>query len=279
MPFYLYEELLDSREITRDATGTTEVRVYKVYSDNPTSILTSNAIPYHGEPHPTLPLMYVSRVDITPPTDDGSTCRMRVTYKEWPLSMTIYAENWEWDISSQQVNIRSVRDPSYALHLPATHDVGVVIGYNGDTVEGVDVYRPSVSLKVTKIWQGISQYDRELLEVMTNTVNGSYWFGYNAGEVLFLGANIQRTTEGMIQVTYNFLISRYVGPQSVLLADGSYVVLDQVKPFDYVWYRYTETAGSAGTETVMQKGIESVHVAQVYDWTDFHLLNLTGPYG
>lgn len=276
MPAYSYEERLPSRTVTRNANGTEVKRVYQTDSDDPEAILLSSNLPVHMEVHPTLPNLYVDQVDIEPPILDGETCRVVVTYKEWPRGMTPDGETWTWDIGSEMQQITSVPNASYVWHYPAASDAGLAINTDGETTNGVSVYRPTLSLTVSKIWPYVTSSARLALEEMIATTNVAAWMDYGIGEVLFTGVQFRRQTDGTILATYKFEIARHLGTQTITLYDGSTVVIDPY-PHDYVWFRFLDTKEDTGAEKIVKRGIQSVHVNQVYGESDFSLFGLTGP--
>lgn len=277
------EEMVESPQITRTSEGTQIIHTFTVASISPEWIL-RYFIPYgapwfaHNAPHPDLPFLFVDEVSIDPDKKGIGKCRMHVRYKEWPLGLTPYAETWEWDTVARQEKIGSVKNASYQVHWPPTKDVGTVIGSNGERTEGVQVFRPSLSMRATKTWPYINPYGRLLLESMVGTVNHSYWVDYYPGEVLFTGAKIRKRSDGFIVIDYNFLISRWQGVQTISLFDGS-TVDAQPAPWDYMWFKYIDQPVTTEGQTIIKRGIESAHIAQVYDYADFTIFGLVGPYG
>ena len=279
------KERIASRRVSRTATGTEAYREYDVLHRDPEIMLASGMLPAHADPHPYLGNVYVDRIEVDPPVADNKYCRVKVYYKEWTLGLTPYAENWLWDIGSQQINITSVANGSYYLDIPATADSGGAIRVDASGTQGCDVYRPNNTLRVSKLYASMGMWDREFLERMTTMVNADYWHGYYPGEVLFLGAGISRTEEGKVQVEFNFVVSRWQSEGvTITLVDpatgGEQDVVVYPSPFDYVWYQYEDTATDvdATSKTVTRK-IKSVHIAQVYDRANFSEFNLVGPYG
>ncbi len=277
MPSLIYEERIQSRAVTRTSNGSKVKRVYHVNNDDPEWVLYSGLLPAHLEPHPSLPNLFVDEVTVEPPVQDGVTCRVIVIYKEWPLGLTPASENWSWDIGAESQLITSVPNSSYAAHYPAASDVGLAIGSDGEQTAGVSVYRPTLTITVSKIWGYLIPEVRLLVELMTSTTNVGPWMDYDPGEVLFNGVKFRRQTDGTILATYGFRVSRWVGPQTIELFDTSTVVINPW-PHDYVWYRFLDQKQDTGVEKIVQRGIQSVHVNQVYNESDFHLLGLVGPY-
>lgn len=278
-PVIARELVLKSRVVTRTAEGTQIVRVYEFPSNDPEAVYP--LIPPHGAYHPDTPYSnFIKLVDSRLEYRDGYTL-VTLTYKEPSLETTIGGEVWEWDIAGQQQHITSVPSASYQIHYPDTSDeAGTVIGFNGENVEGTDVFRTSTSLRVVKTWPVIDMYDRNLLTAISCTVNQYDWFDYEAGEVLFLGSKIRQQTDDTIKIEYNFLVNKIKAPVEVELLNGDSIPVAPL-PWDYVWYRSTEkivTDGVTGKKK-KKRGIKSIHISRVYEFQDFSVFGFSGPYG
>ena len=186
-------------------------------------------------------------------------------------------EDWTYDMSSSNEHITSVRDETYCLHYPFTMDAGTAIGVTKSDVEGVDVLRSKTTITVTKIYYSLSASEVLLIQMMQCTVNGYDWFNYFAGEVLFVGANISTTKEGYVKVEYRFQVGLFQPGFSVGLKDGSYVSVNMF-PFDYLWYSFGESFDAGITSSITKRGVTSVHLARVYDFSDFSLFGFIGPF-
>lgn len=186
-------------------------------------------------------------------------------------------ETWSFDIASEQRHITSVPDNSYIEHFPALN-YGTAINATSERVEGVDVFRSRMSIKVSKLYATLADVPYGHIVNAASTVNSAAWVYWGVEQVLFLGAQITPTGVGSRQnVDYNFMVGPYQSP-TVLLYDGSSVSLHSpglavVAPWDYVWFRYR-----LGVDTgVPRSNPTDVHVAQVYDLYDFSLFGLAGP--
>lgn len=216
-------------------------------------------------------------------------------------------ENWEWDMVAQTRHINAVKEA--ADQLTWRSDIGgaglttgenytTAIGVNGDTVEGVDVYRPRGALRVTK-WYDDTVVDatfRQNLYDLQNTVNNAAWFDWGPREVLFLGSRIVNNynTE-RTQVTLNFLFGRTVDGQvfdvfdtdptigfeftTVTVGEG---VPKKIYPWQYLWFQFERLlvpdSLGAPTEWKEVEGIRSVNLATVYEQSNFTTgFGLSGP--
>jgi len=278
---FTYVEPIKSRTITEDPNAAKLTRTWLVNHNDPEAIFMVGMLPLYMEQHPLLPQFYVHDIAIDPPAQDGKKCVVRINYRTWPMGLNPFGEVWVWDIGSRNQNITSVRDSSYCWH-SGDEDVGNAIGVDGTQTHGVGVYRPAIQLQVKKLWSVITAADRIFLESMLNTTNAYDWLEYLPGEVLFIGAKIQRRADGLIDVTYNFLISLHQGQQSIEMWNDTYTYIEP-HPWDYVWYQYVDlppdTDSSGEDDPPVKRGVRSVHVAQVYDEADFSMFGLVGPFG
>lgn len=280
--YYPQREDFSSRRMSADQNGSYEDRIYYVKHENPNKIWVSGMLPRWMTPHPNwvdLPNFYAESIQVDPPTPQfPAECKVTIRYREYLLGLTPVSEDWQWDFTSHQQHISSVPNDSYAIYYPADAYAGLAIGHNGQKTEGVDVSRTSEQLIVTKVWDFVDVLGREVIHGLTNTVNSSYWFDYYPGEVLFTGAQIRRIANGFTRVQYTFSVQRVQPNFFVQLYTGEYVEVS-ARPWDYVWYKYVDGTipGDGGSEH-LTRGIKSIHMNQVYDYGDFHILGFTGPY-
>lgn len=282
-----YSEHIEGRSLYRDENGRwTATRVYKIYYTNSSAMLdaeyilnnnnTLGLLPPHMEEHPNLSGLYLFDVKLE---QEAQLVVATLTYREPDSTRAWLADEevWEWDVSSQQEHITSVRDSSYVAHYPASDDVGKAIGSHGEDVDGVDVYRPVGSLRISRVWSTFTQAQRRTLMDLRSCTNDRTWFEFYRGEVLFLGAHVSRLPDLRTRVEYAFLISDYVAPYPIELMNGTTQTISPY-PWDYVWYEYGDKpeTGSGGRQ-VAKRDILSVHLAQVYDEANFNALALTGP--
>lgn len=268
--------------LTRDSEGLSLERNFIVHHPFAEDILLSNTLPAHGEQHPTISYLRVSKVEVRP-MSEANECEARVTYTEDPLDVTPNGETWEWDIATSSQKITSVKNETLQSHYPDYENTGTAIGHDGEKAEGVSVLRPSMSLKVTKKWDTFTRQHQRFLETTVACVNNAEWYGYTTGEVLYLGSNVAMQTTGVWLITYNFKIERYVSePQEIELYNGEFVQI-YPEPHDYVWFTHTKTRKSGGesigdTTSTMKNGTRGIHIAKVYDYADFGGFGLLGPY-
>lgn len=284
---------LTIKELQDDATFTTRMngrtwqseatKTYDVISETPPTASDIDVVMGQwprqiGVAHPVFSSLFL--IEISARMNDH---RVRVTETYGVSDQTAtenqYGEIWEWDLAAQTTHIAAVTDPAKQVHYPTAYNTGAAIGVDGDSVNGVDVYRPSMSLKVSKHFtEGNLYAELQVIQNLLNKVNSGGWKYYAAGEVLFIGAPARKIKADDWLVEYNFLIARQAAAEVVTLADGVTTVTITRRPWDYVWYRYlSNTVDSGGGNLILSRGIESVHIAQVYEEGEFGNLNLMGP--
>lgn len=154
--------------------------------------------------------------------------------------------------------------------------------YDGD-VRGVDIPLPEVKLNVWKIWPrafwrgsaGIVAL-KNLGRVVAKT-NDKPWWGFDRGEVLFLGARPEDIGVYATKVTYQFALSenrRNIDFGEI--GNGFNVNVPLKRGHEYIWvyHKRQPVANPAGGGNVMATKPWLVCVAQVIEETDFGILGL-----
>jgi hypothetical protein len=155
-------------------------------------------------------------------------------------------------------------------HYPSDpNHVGTAIGVTSDKIEGVDIYVPKGTYTQTKELASLSSSYRAMLMNMTGTINSAAWKGWNAFEVLFLGVTARRKGYGIWKLQYSFAIQPSVA-QSFDTVSGT--VGFTKLGWDYMWLERVRSATDDGTQ--VQQQIEAVHVARVYQTSNFGALGL-----
>ena len=154
-------------------------------------------------------------------------------------------------------------------------DPGGMIGWNGKTgsdadFSGVDVGTATMRETYTKQMRSTdltTAYKRTIAN-LTNTVNSTSFMGWEAGEVLFLGASFSGSLSGeFITVTFNFAIQQ--NERNVEVAEGLRV---NKRGWEYIW-TITETVSEGENKAPHVKIINAI-VDQVYRYEDFGKLKL-----
>lgn len=213
------------------------------------------------------PALYINKIDIKPV--DDRRCLADVHFITRP------EEKWEFDLTSAEQNITHVTRLGAQGSWPA-EAATTAIGIDGETVEGVDVFRPTLSLKVTKsISAGNLDAAINTLVPLIASTNRGDWAIFEQGQALFTGAIIREGQAADYLVEYNFQIAATRTLDPVTLSNGD-IVAPNCEPWDYVWFQHDITTDSGGT--VAEYTIKSLHIARVYDLAYFSALNLTWPY-
>lgn len=223
------KELQDDATITTRANGRSwqseATKVYDVISETPPTASNIDAVMANwpraiGVAHPVFSSLFL--IEIAARMNDH---RVRVveTYgvSDQTATENQYGEIWEWDLAAQTTHIAAVTDPAKQVHYPTAYNTGAAIGVDGDSVNGVDVYRPGMSLKVSKHFTGGNLYaELQTIQALLNKTNSGAWKYYKAGEVLFIGAPVRKIKSEDWLVEYNFLIARQSEPETITLATG-----------------------------------------------------------
>lgn len=297
-----FKELFNSRLVGITKDGITTKEVYHITDESDPYSVTG--LPVIGSAHPTLLLSFLKTTNIKPVEAD-STLLLTLTYGPSDSNNPNQNENgevWEWDMQAQTTHINAVREAS----LQKTWDnkgnvnaeVTTVIGADGSTSRGVDVFRPTGALRVTKEYDKATVCDlafRQTRYDMQNTVNDGVWFDWVEREVLFLGSRIRISeVDESASVAYNFLFGRkktapnnYTifkqDPDAQALPGSAYQTVDigDVYPFQEIWTEFGEIKVPISVdplgERVKLKGMLSVNKATVYEQSDFTALGLGGP--
>jgi hypothetical protein len=232
----------------------------------------------YGTPHPEgiHGLLLVSLLDCYLETG-SNICVLVVTYNK---HQSPEYEKWAFDIGTDTRHITSVPNWTYVRHFP-DFDYGLAINATPEHCEGVDVYRPRLSVTVSKLYASFAFVPWGAITHGIGTMNmfpwpsGIWWMN---GQVLFLGARITPTGVGnRYNVDYQFLVGGGWQTSEVKLISGL-TVYPTFGPWDYVWYTHGVGVGvGPGGITIPSYYPESVHVAQVYDLYNFNTFGLSGP--
>jgi len=166
--------------------------------------------------------------------------RVRVRYEKPAVSVAepdiTTLKETSFDVTTSPKHItRSIKTLAFAGP-GATSNTGGVIGYDGQTVHGVDVLEAAVTLSVVKRVPkaNIGVSFRNLIASFVGTTNQYAWAGFAAGEVLMTGLSGSTKTEhDYWELTFTFAVRFNVPATSI----GGYTV--QARPgWSYLWIRY-----------------------------------------
>ena len=149
-------------------------------------------------------------------------------------------------------------------------DYGGAIGYDGENVNGVDVVQPVMNFSETHYFKPsrVTTSFKRTIARLTGTVNNDSFRGYDAGEVLFLGASGTRrgtSSKSLWEITYRFSVS--LTKEDFDVGDIS---ISRKSGWDYLWVRYADTPEDG---EVLKKP-SSAYVERVYERESFGSLGL-----
>lgn len=161
---------------------------------------------------------------------------------------------------------------SYAASGTTAPDFKGAIGVTADGVEGVDITVPVYQFSETHYLPAsqVTQAYKGTLFNLTGKVNSGAWKGFNAGEVLFLGASGSRRGSGADsdwEITYRFAASPNASGISVGPISGI-----SKKGWEYLWVRYAD-AEDEGSQTIVKRPV-AAYVERVYDQANFSALGI-----
>jgi hypothetical protein len=147
------------------------------------------------------------------------------------------------------------------------------IGVTKDGAEGVDIVSRNTEFQVEVRRNRVTTNYIRGLSALTGSVNDAPFYGFQAGEVLFLGAEGRFSQADLWQVTYkfafeanrnNFVVSKDENGVAQITIPGI------IKGWDYIDVAYYEKF-DAGTRLMRP---EQAAVHRVYDLVNFNLLEI-----
>lgn len=159
---------------------------------------------------------------------------------------------------------------NYAPPGKTAPDYGGAINVNEKgEVGGVDIVNSQFSCsekfyfdnsKITTSWK------RRVAELV-GKVNSGGFHGWEAGELIFMGANGSRrgtTSKDKWEVTFHYRVS--MNRFNVHVGE---ITIPEIRGWDYLWVRYENTV----SDKSLTKKIASAHVEQVYYYVSFSALD------
>ena len=316
---YILREKLESRDVSKTKDGIVATLVHIVESDteadfqtilDPTAVMLASpaVLPSIGSPHPTIPFVTLKSIEMT--VNPGTTNRGVVTLNYGYLEQgngdgggkgksTANANNeiWQFSMMSQSTTITSAKSDELGKPQQVTYNNANIFGarlysainFDNDSVYGVDVYRPTGTVNVSKFYPNlgdVNQSYRKTIRSLQNTVNDARWpdnSEFSRGELLFLGADISyNITEGSATVNYSFQTGNTQKNQKfqVWAKNKTEVVTVEVPllyPFQQIWAPLERNmVKEGGDKSKPAYNLGSVNVADVYEYGDFTQLLITG---
>ena len=152
------------------------------------------------------------------------------------------------------------------------------IGMDGDSVQGVDIVVPQLTWNESYDvpWRYVTTAYIKKLSSLTGTVNDAAFRGFDAGEVLFLGASGSQQWDsdkgdGPWNLSYKFVASANQGSGKTYpaITIGSISGIEK-DGHDYLWVRYEDTVSNNS----LIKRPKAVYVDKVYGRADFNELGI-----
>lgn len=170
---------------------------------------------------------------------------------QWTFNFDTTGGSFHIKASKETVNSYGSSPPDYKQ----------LIGVNGDDVEGADIVIPALKINVTYSHpQGVVTITHaKNLARLTGKVNSTTFLTFDAGEVLFLGANGSDGTNAPAELGYQFACSenlqnKVVGAITGIAKDG----------WDLAWIKWKDDVDNDLPIKVPQ----FVYVERVYDRTN-----------
>jgi len=297
-----YIVLLVGQSLGRDKNGATWKEVRSYVSGDVEAV--ADEVPIVGTPHPSIFGIQLLSSSAESMGDTEKRVRVTLNYgppednKDDPQAQNEYGEIWEWAMTAQQTHI--VAAPQGAAfdpvlewnHIDEVGDgqnaVSLLIGAseNGD-VEGIDVYRGTGALRVSKEYADKAQVTAGLRQTFYNLqahVNQAAWKEWGQEDILYLGSRV-RFQEVTATVDHEFLFG-VTDNVTVSIAPETYdegldtVQINGVHPFDYLWQepmvRVVFPQG-AGNPSKKQTCPRNAKLCGPYPKGDFNVLGLQGP--
>lgn len=203
-----------------------------------------------------------------------STYKVRATYQEdleKERDETDAERSFTFDTSGATVHI--TQSKTTEAYPPTAPKYNGAIGVDNDgNINGVDITVPTLNFTETHILNHskVNTRYKQKVAYLTGKVNNSRFRGFDAGEVLFLGATGSRTgteKDDPWEVTFRFAVSE----NSLNLNVGG-IIVPKKRGWDYMWVRYADTLAN-DKKSVVKKPV-AVYIEQVYEKEDFGKLGL-----
>lgn len=201
-----------------------------------------------------------------PPPEPGDTGGP----PEYSSDTSVLGSEFSFDISAQNEKIYISRATVASYPAIAAPDNKQLVGVTADgEVEGVDVLSPvfefTVSVTVGFITRGYLQTLRDTV----GTVNLAAFYGFNQGEVIFLGVSGQQKDANKITLTYKFGV-RPNESFDLELVTGVETITK--RGWEYVWVSYTNFED---VSQLVQRP-KFAYVERLYVFGDFSALGIGG---
>jgi len=146
-------------------------------------------------------------------------------------------------------------------------DEKLAIGVTRERVEGVDIFAPNLQFTRTVRRATVTlAYMNSALYGLVGRVNNAGFYGFAAGELLYMGCTGTYTNNGYWELTHKFAAS----PNETAIDVGGGITVPDKKGWEYLWVGYDP-------DTVVNKVLmvpKVAYVQQVYKTGNFALLQI-----
>jgi hypothetical protein len=191
--------------------------------------------------------------------------------RETPLAVDEYKISFSTTGGTTKV-FQAWETNAYAADGYTAPDFKGAIGVNKDgEVEGVDIVVPRLTLDITykKANADITLPYLATLRDLTGRVNDATFFGFAAGEVLFIGADGTQALIDDPEITYHFIIEPALVDETIGEIEGVYKA-----GHAYLWPYYEATPDGTAKKLIPRPKV--FYEALVYREGDFSLLGIGG---
>lgn len=265
---YRIREIAGSEEGSESLDSASESRTYAVYDDSdregPLNIATMRSLVLSTSP---ATVGNLQRDNIAREYDEaGRQWTWTVTYNfKIPESVL----TWGFDTQAGTVNIQygyTRRWGASGENSAPNYNGG--IGYSNGEFSGVEKIVPALKLNARYRWPAgsVTTTYVNTIAALTGTVNNAVWYGYNAGELLFMGASGEIIPGKPTEINYHFAASA-----NATLNFGA--ITGVVKNgHEYLWFAWEDDEDTA--EKRLVKNMRGAYVSRVYDLAAFTSLGI-----
>lgn len=176
-----------------------------------------------------------------------------------------------FDTTGGQVRVRASKSTtSYPTSGRTAPDFKGAIEVSDGEPQGVDVVLPALKLVFTYKWpKGVLTInDAKAIASMTGTTNNAAWYGFAAGELLFLGASGEIDLATPTDVQYTFAASANATGLSI----GSWITGIAKGGHQHLWVAFEDTEDTSAKKLVQRP--LAAYVETVYGSSDFTALGI-----
>lgn len=176
------------------------------------------------------------------------------------ISLEMTSESATITVAKELINTYPTNNQN-AADIPT---VGLVIGFDGEEVQGCDILVPSGSFTITKVFDATS-ITNAWIKARANKrckTNSDTFYGYDPGELLFTGFTMSYRNSGDAPVAFSF--QQRENQTGITIGTSSSIAK---KGHEYLFTKMTPTTDDADKAQVSKPEYVTIH--RVYDTTTF----------